>query len=249
MMAAYSSAVPLRRLLDAIFGTSLAIWICEKWPSVVKTRRPFGVSPNGNDFLPSGPVISATTKLQVPMSWSRRLFPCCAVALPKVSASVNAAAAICMMLMMFLPRSRVAHARADSAWIKSSTANRRARSAPSPHRGEGWGEGVTIERLVPPHPRPLPDGERASRRAVIRVGIQLAQGWDRLLRLEPRRLRDPVGLLDLGLEIDAERLGGAADAFDTEISQAFPDRGVVEPLVDGGVEPLDDRPRRCDGRK
>src|SRR5262249_22405950 len=29
-----------------------------------------------------------------------------------------------------------------------------ARPAPSPRGGEGWGEGVTIERLVPPHPLP-----------------------------------------------------------------------------------------------
>src|SRR5215475_4602632 len=42
---------------------------------------------------------------------------------------------------------------------------RQARHAPSPQRGEGWGEGGTIERLVPPHPLPLPVGERESRRA------------------------------------------------------------------------------------
>ena len=75
MIAAYSSGVPVRRLLEAIFGTSLATWICAKWPSGVKTRMPFGVSPNGNDFLPSGAVTSATTKSQVPTSWSRRLLP------------------------------------------------------------------------------------------------------------------------------------------------------------------------------
>src|SRR5215470_3302522 len=39
------------------------------------------------------------------------------------------------------------------------TAEPQLRPAPSPRRGEGWGEGVTIERLAPPHPRPLPDGE------------------------------------------------------------------------------------------
>jgi hypothetical protein len=54
MIAAYSSAVPVRRLLDAIFGTSPATWICAKRPSAVKIRMPLGVSPNGNDFLPSG---------------------------------------------------------------------------------------------------------------------------------------------------------------------------------------------------
>ena len=37
--------------------------------------------------------------------------------------------------------------------------------SPRKERGEGWGEGVTIERVVPPHPHPLPDGERESRRA------------------------------------------------------------------------------------
>src|SRR4249919_546085 len=40
---------------------------------------PFGVSPNGNDFLPSGATTSATTKFQVPTIWSRRLL-CCAAA-------------------------------------------------------------------------------------------------------------------------------------------------------------------------
>src|SRR5882757_2368721 len=99
MIAAYSSAVPLRRLLEAIFGTSLAIWICEKWPSGVKTRRPFGVSPNGNDFLPSAAMISATTKVQVPMSWSRRLLLCCAEALPTDRARASAPAAICKSLL------------------------------------------------------------------------------------------------------------------------------------------------------
>src|SRR5262245_56662592 len=98
MIAAYSSAVPLRRLLEAIRGTSLAMWICAKWPSGVKTRMPFGVSPNGNDFAPSGAVISATTKVQVPTSWSRRL--CCATVLPGESASTSAAAAVCKSFMM-----------------------------------------------------------------------------------------------------------------------------------------------------
>src|SRR5206468_2592689 len=37
-------------------------------------------------------------------------------------------------------------------------------------KGEGWGEGLqTIDRFEPPHPNPLPCGERESGRAVIRV--------------------------------------------------------------------------------
>jgi tripartite-type tricarboxylate transporter receptor subunit TctC len=37
-----------------------------------------------------------------------------------------------------------------------------------PPKGEGWGEGLqTIERSEPPHPHPLPVGERESRRAVV----------------------------------------------------------------------------------
>src|SRR6266702_2249383 len=56
MIAAYSSAVPVRRLLDAILGTSPATWIWAKRPSGVKIKMPLGVSPNGNDFLPSGAV-------------------------------------------------------------------------------------------------------------------------------------------------------------------------------------------------
>src|SRR6267142_1800484 len=50
------------------------------------------------------------------------------------------------------------------------------RPAPSPRRGEGWGEGATIERLVPPHPHPLPDGERESRRAALGVCTH-SQAW------------------------------------------------------------------------
>jgi hypothetical protein len=35
-------------------------------------------------------------------------------------------------------------------------------------KGEGWGEGLqTIDESEPPHPLPLPAGERESRRAVI----------------------------------------------------------------------------------
>src|SRR5262249_36637985 len=35
-------------------------------------------------------------------------------------------------------------------------------------KGEGWGEGLqNIERSDPPHPNPLPVGERESRRAIV----------------------------------------------------------------------------------
>jgi len=35
-------------------------------------------------------------------------------------------------------------------------------------KGEGWGEGLqTIDRPEPPHPNPLPCGERESRRAMM----------------------------------------------------------------------------------
>src|SRR5216683_1886816 len=70
MIAAYSSGVAVMRLLDAILGTSPATWIWAKRPSGVKIKMPLGVSPNGNDFLPSGAVTSATTKFQVPTIWS-----------------------------------------------------------------------------------------------------------------------------------------------------------------------------------
>jgi hypothetical protein len=92
MIAAYSSDVPVRRLLDAILGTSPATWIWAKRPSAVKIRMPFGVSPNGNDFLPSGAVTSATTKFQLPTIWSLRLFAGCAAAAPADRASANKAA-------------------------------------------------------------------------------------------------------------------------------------------------------------
>src|SRR5258706_9318143 len=98
MIAAYSSGVPVRRLFEAIFGRSLATWICEKRPLGVKISRPLGVSPNGNDFLPSGALTSATTKSQVPTIWVFRL---CAGAL-FASASERAASAIGSVFMMFL---------------------------------------------------------------------------------------------------------------------------------------------------
>src|ERR1700733_1546122 len=94
MISAYSSGVPVRRLLDAIFGTSPATWICAKWPSAVKIKMPLGVSPNGNDFLPSGAVISATTKFQVPTIWSLRLFAGCAAAAPADTTTASKAAVV-----------------------------------------------------------------------------------------------------------------------------------------------------------
>src|ERR1700686_1002299 len=94
MISAYSSGVPVKRLLDAILGTSPATWICAKQPSAVKIKMPLGVSPNGNDFLPSGAVTSATTKFQVPTIRSPRLFVDCAAAAPADRASANNAAAI-----------------------------------------------------------------------------------------------------------------------------------------------------------
>jgi hypothetical protein len=51
------------RLLETIFGTSLAIWTWAKYPSGVKITIPFGFSPNGRDLLPSGAVISAIDEL------------------------------------------------------------------------------------------------------------------------------------------------------------------------------------------
>src|ERR1043166_6727096 len=95
MIAAFSSAVPVSRLPEAIFGTSLATWICAKRPSPVKIRMPFGVSPNGYDFLPSAAVISATTKSQVPTICSFRLF--CAAASPPNSPSASATTATNLM--------------------------------------------------------------------------------------------------------------------------------------------------------
>jgi hypothetical protein len=43
-------------------------------------------------------------------------------------------------------------------------------------KGEGWGEGLqTIEKSEPPHPNPLPCGERGFRRAGI-AGRAYQQG-------------------------------------------------------------------------
>src|SRR5204863_3445267 len=100
MIAAYSSDVPVRRLLDAILGTSPATWIWAKRPSAVKIKMPFGVSPNGNDFLPSGAVTSATTKFQLPTIWSLRLVAGCAAAAPAEKASASMAAAMVLEFMV-----------------------------------------------------------------------------------------------------------------------------------------------------
>src|SRR3979411_817817 len=100
MISAYSSGVPVKRLLDAILGTSLATWICAKRPSAVKIRIPLGVSPNGNDFLPSGAVTSATTKFQVPTIPSFKLAPACAAAALADRASASKAA---MVLNIIVP--------------------------------------------------------------------------------------------------------------------------------------------------
>src|SRR5215218_10070154 len=103
MIAAYSSGVPVRRLLDAILGTSPATWICAKRPSAVKIMMPLGVSPNGNDFLPSGAVTSATTKFQVPTIWAARLFAGCAMAAPADSASASKPATTFLNFMVPSP--------------------------------------------------------------------------------------------------------------------------------------------------
>src|ERR1700730_17613134 len=112
MMPAYSSGVPVRRLLDAILGASLATWIWAKRPSAVKIRIPFGVSPNGNDFLPSGAVTSATTKFQVPTILSARDFAGCAAASPADRASASAAAAMVVNFIVSSPASADAVAQA-----------------------------------------------------------------------------------------------------------------------------------------
>src|SRR5713226_3255116 len=103
MMPAYSSGVAVRRLLDAILGRSPATWIWAKRPSGVKIRMPLGVSPNGNDFLPSGDVTSATTKFQLPTIWSLRLFADCAAAAPADRASASKVAAMVLEFMVSSP--------------------------------------------------------------------------------------------------------------------------------------------------
>src|SRR5580658_7791239 len=49
-------------------------------------------------------------------------------------------------------------------------------SAPSPHRGEGWGEGARSSPPEPPHPYPLPVGERefaCARRSILTAAVLL----------------------------------------------------------------------------
>src|SRR5712671_2889613 len=103
MIPAYSSGVPVRRLLDAILGTSPAIWIWVKLPSAVKINMPLGVSPNGNDFLPSGAVTSATTKFQVPTIRALRLLAGCATAAPAETTSASKAAAMVLNFITSSP--------------------------------------------------------------------------------------------------------------------------------------------------
>src|ERR1700674_2562773 len=67
MIAAYSSGVPVMRLLDAILGTSPATWIWAKRPSAVHIKIPLGVSPDGNGFLTSG----AVDLVLQPLLWLR----------------------------------------------------------------------------------------------------------------------------------------------------------------------------------
>src|SRR5262245_25934845 len=70
-------------------------------------------------------------------------------------------------------------------------ANRDCGQLPLP-KGEGWGEGLqTIERSEPPHPNPLPVGERESRRAVVAVRA-------RLQNLRHHELRCLTSDLDVG---------------------------------------------------
>ena len=53
----------------------------------------------------------------------------------------------------------------------------RTRCAPSPHWGEGWGEGVRIYRETKtPHPTPLPPGEGAEPSALPAMCPQLVPG-------------------------------------------------------------------------
>src|SRR5439155_8179884 len=104
MISAYSSGVPVKRLLDAILGTSPATWIWAKRPSAEKIKMPLGVSPNGNDFLPSGAVTSATTKFQVPTIWSFRLLAGCAAAAPADRTSASQTAAMVFGFMVSSPK-------------------------------------------------------------------------------------------------------------------------------------------------
>src|SRR5438552_14110886 len=100
MISPYSSGVPVRRLLEAILGTSPATWIWAKRLSAVKIKMLLGVSPNGNDFLPSDTVTSATTKSQVPTIRSLKLLAGCAAAATADRASASKAAATVLDFMV-----------------------------------------------------------------------------------------------------------------------------------------------------
>src|SRR6202047_5285609 len=123
MIPADSSGGPGRRLLDAILVASPATWICAKWPSAVKIRMPLGVSPNGNDFLPSGAVTSATTKFQVPTIWSFKLFAGCAAAAPAHRARGSKPAATVLNFMAFSPEYALARMLARNASLRDALQN------------------------------------------------------------------------------------------------------------------------------
>src|SRR5437868_10995019 len=61
---------------------------------------PLGVSPNGNDFLPSGAVTSAITKFQLPTIPSFKLAGCAAAAPPD---SASASKAVMVLNIMDPP--------------------------------------------------------------------------------------------------------------------------------------------------
>src|ERR1700694_1097120 len=131
MISAYSSGVPVRRLLDAILGTSPATWICAKRPSAVKIKMPLGVSPNGNDFLPSGAVTSATTKFQLPTIWSLRLFAGCAAAAPADRASASKAAAMVLGFIVASPGNVLARMLCWNASLRDAAQEDRKRCWPA----------------------------------------------------------------------------------------------------------------------
>src|SRR5262245_11795058 len=60
-------------------------------------------------------------------------------------------------------------------------------------KGEGWGEGLqTIDKSDPPHPNPLPDGERESRRAAGQVRAPYKAWHQRQPALVPRTIGWPM---------------------------------------------------------
>src|SRR5258708_38953736 len=56
------------------------------------------------------------------------------------------------------------------------------RRTPSPRRGEGWGEGVPMVRPEPPHPGPLPCGEREKNAPRKTLWLAAARPVDGLAR-------------------------------------------------------------------